>query len=249
MITIKSKHELSLMKCAGAHLAEIFCNLSSMVTPGATTLALDKWIEAELKKRQLISQSKGYRGYRHASCISINHELVHGIPSAHVTVREGDLVKIDICAAWKNYCADSARCFAVGVVSSDVRKLMETATNALNSGIEKTYAGKRLFDISAAVQTEVERAGFGVVRDFCGHGIGKHMHEEPEIPNYGHAGTGPELRVGMALAIEPMITQGDYRIAVASDGWTASTIDGSLAAHVEDTVIVTENGPEVITRL
>jgi methionyl aminopeptidase len=249
MITIKNKHELSLMKCAGAHLAEIFCALSSLVIPGVSTLALDEWIESELKKRNLVSQSKGYRGYRHASCISINQELVHGIPSAHIKVREGDVVKIDICAAWKSYCADSARSFLVGSVSKEAQKLTETAMNALNCGIEKSVVSGHLFDISAAIQQEVEHAGFGVVRDFCGHGIGKRMHEDPEVPNFGRAGTGPVLRAGMALAIEPMITQGDYAIIVAADGWTASTVDGSLAAHVEDTVIVTDNGPEVITRL
>ena len=237
-----------LMHGAGLRLAELFAGLSAVIKPGVSTLEIDQWIENELARRQLVSQSKGYHGYRHASCISINDVLVHGIPSARIKVRENDLVKVDICAAWKGYCADSARCFLMEAASKEARALVNAAEEALNRGIEAALAGGHLHDISSVIQQSTESKGYGVVRDFCGHGIGHKMHEEPEIPNFGKAGTGPVLKSGMALALEPMITAGGYQVAVEADGWTVRTVDGSLAAHIEDTVIITDNGPEVITR-
>lgn len=248
MIPIKGKRALTLMKDAGRRLAELFVDLSTIIRPGISTLEIDQWVESELARRRLVSQSKGYRGYRHVSCISINDVLVHGIPSARVMVREGDLVKVDICAAWKGYCADSARCFLMEAANEGAKDLVNAAEFALNQGIGAALAGGHLYDISAVIQQTVESRGFGVVRDFCGHGIGHKMHEEPEIPNFGKAGTGPVLKSGMAFALEPMITAGKYHVAVEADGWTVRTVDGSLAAHIEDTVIITDNGPEVITR-
>lgn len=164
-------------------------------------------------------------------------------------LRSGDLVKVDVCASWNGYCADMARCFFVGKSDEKVEKLVRVAYNSLNKGIEQVQVRNHIGDISAAVQREVEANGFGVVQDFAGHGIGKNMHEDPEILNYGKAGTGPEMRVGMAFAIEPMITLGHYDVKVLSDGWTVETVDKSFAAHVEDTVVVTEHGPMVLTRL
>jgi methionyl aminopeptidase len=197
----------------------------------------------------LVSQTKGYKGYKHVCCISINDEVVHGVPDAKKILREGDLVKVDVCAALDGYCADMTRCFFVGASGSDeARRLVDTAYAALDKGIEKAVSGNRLSDISAAIQQEVERQGFGVVRIFAGHGIGKRMHEEPEILNYGIPGRGPLLQVGMAFALEPMITYGHHDVYITRDGWTAKTVDKSLAAHVEDTVIITEHGPRVITR-
>lgn len=249
MIAIRGLKARSIIRGAGARLAELFALLPAVVVPGVTTAAIHEWIERELAKRQLISQSKGYCGYRHSCCISIGHELVHGIPSATVKLVDGDLVKVDICASWKGFCADMARCFCVGSVQPIARDIANVATQSLDAGIMKAIVGGRLSDISAAIQREAERHGYGVVRDFCGHGIGRRMHEEPEILNYGAPGKGPILRDGMVFALEPMITQGDYRVEVAADGWTACTVDRGLAAHVEDTVIVTEAGPEVVTRL
>lgn len=249
MIAIRGQKARDIIRSAGVRLAELFVLLPAVVVPGATTAAVHEWIEAELNKRQLISQSKGYHGFRHSCCISINHELVHGIPSRHVVIVEGDLVKIDICASYKGFCADMTRCFCVGSVRPIVREIVDAATAALDAGIARAVVGGRLSDVSSAIQREAERRGFGVVRDFCSHGIGRRMHEEPEIPNYGQPGKGPVLQAGMVFALEPMITQGDYRVEVAADGWTACTVDRSLTAHVEDTVVVTEAGPEVVTRL
>lgn len=249
MIAIRGEKARSIIRSAGARLAELFVLLPQVIVPGVSTAAIHEWIEHELERRQLISQSKGYCGFRHACCISINHVLVHGIPSEKIIVANGDVVKIDICASWKGFCADMTRCYCVGVVEPVAHKLIDAATEALNAGIAKAVVGGRLSDISSAIQRTAECHGFGVVRDFCSHGIGRRMHEDPEICNYGAPGRGPVLKDGMVFALEPMITQGDYRIEVAADGWTAYTVDRGLTAHVEDTVIVTEAGPEVVTRL
>ncbi len=245
----KSLFAINSMKKAGAYLAEIFALLPQQIVAGISTGAIDSWISDELKKRSMISQSMGYHGYRHVSCISVNDEVVHGVPSPHKIIKRGDLIKVDVCAAWGGYCADMARCYFVEESNDKAQKLVDVAYSSLDKGIEQALVGKRIGDISAAIQHEVERHGFGVVRDFAGHGIGKKMHEDPEILNYGQAGRGPLIRAGMAFAIEPMITLGDYEIVVLKDGWTAKTVDNSLAAHVEDTIIVTDNGPIITTRL
>lgn len=249
MIPIKDETGFNAMRVAGKLLAELFMILQERVVPGTSTLEIDSFIDAYLHQHELVSQSKGYAGYRHASCISINDEVVHGVPLGHKKIALGDLVKIDICAAWRNYCADMARCFFAGKATQEAQRLVDVAQRSLDAGIACAVPGGRLGDISSAVQQEVERAGFGVVRDFAGHGIGRRMHEAPEILNYGKSGRGPVIRPGMAFAIEPMITQGSYEVCVDRDGWTVKTVDKSLAAHVEDTVLITEHGPQVITRL
>jgi len=249
MISIKNKQAIMKMRVAGEKLADIFSRLSSHMVPGVNTLEIDAWILQQLQHAGLVSRSRGYRGYEYASCISVNDEVIHGIPQQHKVLQENDLVKVDVCASWKGYCADMARCFFVGVSDVQKQQLVQTAQRALDRGIESARAGNRLTDISAAIQSEVEAHGYGIVRDFAGHGIGKLMHEDPEIPNYGNPGNGPLLRDGMTFALEPMITQGNGAVYVADDGWTVRTVDKSLAAHVEDTVVITGNGPEVITRL
>jgi len=249
MITIKNKVAIQKMETAGALLANIFNDVSKLIVPGINTLEIDAWIEDQLKKHDLISRMKGYKGYKHVSCISLNDEVVHGIPSKSKILAKNDLVKIDVCASWKDYCADMARCFFVGEAPKQIKELVEVAKCALDKGISKAIVGNRLSDVSAAIQEEIEKNKFGVVRDFAGHGIGKKMHEEPEILNYGVPGKGPVLRAGMTFAIEPMITLGNYEVYICKDGWTVKTADKSLAAHVEDTVLITENGPKVLTRL
>ena len=249
MIPIKDERSIELMARAGRLLAGLFQELSAVIIPGCTTHDIDTWIDAELLRRGLVSQSKGYHGYRHASCISVNDVVVHGIPHRKKKIIEGDLVKVDVCAAWKGFCADMARCYFVGESSANARRLVEAAEAALAQGIEQARPGNRVGDISAAVQKAIEACQFGIVRDFAGHGIGRRMHEEPEILNYGAAGHGPLIKAGMAFAIEPMITAAGEAVKVLDDGWTAVTVDGSLAAHVEDTVIVTHDGPWVITRV
>ena len=230
-------------------MAEVFEELKSYVKPGLTTAQIDLFAEKELYKRGLVSQAKGYRGYRHASCVSVNEEVVHGVPSETRFITDSDLVKIDICAKRNGLCADMTRCFAVGPSNKRIDRFVGAAYAALDAGVEHMIAGKRVGDISEAVQKTVEGYGYQVVRDFAGHGIGLCMHEDPEILNFGKAGVGPELIEGIALAIEPMITEGDYAVHILPDGWTAVTTDGLLAAHVEDTVIITKHGPEVITKL
>jgi methionyl aminopeptidase len=248
MITIKNKQAIQKMQTAGQLLANIFDELPSVVGEGISTLEIDAWIEQALVERELVSQTKGYKSYRHASCISLNDEVVHGIPQKNKIVKHGDLVKIDICASWKGYCADGARCYFVGEPSQEAQRLVMAAQAALDKGIEKAIPGNRLTDISAAIQAEVEKHGFGVVRDFAGHGIGKQMHEDPEILNYGKPGQGPVLRPGMTFALEPMITMGRYEVYIVDDGWTVKTKDKSLAAHVEDTILITQEGPKILTR-
>lgn len=248
MITIKNKAAIAKMEKAGFLLHEIFEMLTDFIKAGISTLEIDSFIASQLKEKGLVSAMRGYHGYKHVSCISINDEVVHGVPSATGIIKDGDLVKVDVCASWQGYCADMARGFFIGKSSAVVKKLITVAQNALQKGIEQAVAGNRLGDISAAIQTEVEKHGFGVVRDFAGHGIGKNMHEDPEVLNYGTPGKGVLLQVGMAFALEPMITVGGYKVYVMDDGWTVKTVDKSLAMHVEDTVVITQAGPKVLTK-
>lgn len=248
MIIIKNKSSLAKMEEAGRLLSEVVEGVASMVRPDMSTLDIDRWIEKQLRKNGLVPRAKGYGTYQHASCISVNDAVIHGVPRADLIVQVGDLVSVDVFASWQGYCADMARSFFVGDADKKAQKLVAVAQSALNKGIQKARAGNRISDISAAIQHEVERHGFGVVRDFAGHGIGKSIHEEPEILNYGKPGKGPVLRPGMTIAIEPMITMGSYEVDVMDDGWTVKTRDKSLAAHVEDTVVITNGEPKILTR-
>ncbi len=248
-VKIKGAQAIEKMRTAGKLLAQIFDIIEPMLAEHITTEAIDAWIEKQLEQKELVSQSKGYKGYRHVSCISVNDVVVHGIPSAQIKLKKGDLVKIDVCAAWQGYCADMARCYVIaGACDAAVKRMIAVAQEALQLGIAQAVVGNRLYDISAAIGQYVQAQGCGVVRDFAGHGIGQKMHESPDVPNFGTPGTGMRLKAGMTLAIEPMITLGSYEIVVDQDGWTARTKDASWAAHVEDTILITENGPEILTR-
>jgi len=249
MVNIKNKISISKMFQAGRLLAKMFKILEPLIRPGISTLKIDSLIEHYLSKNGLISKTKGYGSYKHVCCISINDEVVHGVPKAHKVIKTGDLVKVDVCASWRGYCADMARSFLIeDEQNSKKKQLIFVAKKALDKGIEQAQVGNRLSDISAAIQQEVERHGLAVIRDFAGHGIGKQMHEDPEILNYGQPGQGIVLQAGMAFAIEPMVTMGDYKIYITEDGWTAKTVDKSLAAHIEDTIVITDNGPKILTR-
>jgi len=248
MIKIKNKQALQKMRSAGERLATILHNIKAQVKPGITTSELDAIIEKDMRAVGLKPECKGYRGYKHATCISLNDVVVHGVPSEDIVLKDGDLVKIDVVGSYKGYSADMARSFFVGNPDPVAQRLVAAAQNALDKAIELAVPGRHLSDISSCIQHEVEKEGFSVIRDFAGHGIGKDMHEEPEIPNFGVPGEGPVLEAGMTLAIEPMIAQGDYAISIAEDGWTAKTADGKLAGHVEDTVLVTPKAPEILTR-
>lgn len=249
MIIIKDRSVIEKIKKAGKNLANLFSSMTDVIRPGMSTLELDAWIEGDLQKKKFVSQSKGYMGYKHVSCISLNDEVVHGIPSSSRLLKEGDLVKVDICASLDGYCADMARTFVIGRQSKNVLDFIKVGRQALDKGIAWARVGNRLSDISSAIQQEVEVHGFAVVRDFAGHGIGQSMHEDPEILNYGVPGKGPILRAGMTFALEPMITMGRYNVYVAEDGWTVKTVDKSLSVHVEDTIAITDKEPIVLTQM
>lgn len=248
-IQIKNKIAIEKMRNAGQLLASIMQTVKEKVVEGVTTLDLDTFIDGKMREEGLKAVCKGYAGYRHATCISVNDVIVHGIPSKEVILKSGDFVKIDVVGSYKDYCADMARYFFVGEPSPVALRMAAVAQDSLDKAIAAVKPGVRLSDISALIQQIVEKDGFGVVRDFAGHGIGKSIHEDPQVPNYGAPGRGPVLVEGMTFAIEPMITQGSYKTKIMPDGWTAKTVDGGLAAHVEDTIVVTKDGAEILTRL
>jgi methionyl aminopeptidase len=251
MIIIKNKRAIESMRKAGHALSEILASdeLKKIVQPGISTDKIDQWVEGAMRKAGLYPECIGYGGYKHATCISVNDAVVHGVPSKKYILQEGDLVKIDVVGSIKGYCADMARCFIVGKGSVQTEKIVEVAQKSLDAALERVAPGVALKTVVQAIQSVVEEAGFGIVREFAGHGIGKSMHEAPDVPNYVDGVDHLILQEGMTLAIEPMITEGSHEVFVLKDGWTAKTVDGKLAAHVEDTVLVTATGCEVLTRL
>jgi methionyl aminopeptidase len=247
MIVIKSEHELKLMREAGKVCAEIFKGLEDLIKPGITTKDIDDYVESVTEKHGMRAAEKGYCGYPASVCTSVNDEVVHGIPSKKRKLQEGDIVSCDLVIDNKGYMADACRTYAVGTVDDEARRLMETAEKAFFEGIKFAKVGYRLRDVSKAVQKTVEGEGFGVIRDFVGHGIGTEMHEDPQIPNYVCPGPNPRLQKGMTLCIEPMITEGDWEVEILDDDWTAVTTDGGWAAHYENTIVITDGEPEIIT--
>ena len=246
MIVIKSSQEHQLMRQAGRIVAIVLKELEAKIKPGITTKELDVIAETTILKLGGIPAFKGYGGFPASICTSVNEEVVHGIPGNRV-LQEGDIISIDAGAFYEGYCGDAARTFAVGEISPVAQKLLKVTKEALDMGIAMAKPGNRLTDIGHAIQTHVELNGFSVVRQFVGHGIGRKMHEEPQVPNFGPPGRGPRLKAGMALAIEPMVNTGHFPVRVLSDNWTVVTEDGSLSAHFEDTVFITEDGYEVLT--
>ena len=248
MIELKSARELGLMRTAGHVLSDVVAHLRGFVKPGMSTLEIDEDVEAFIAARGAKPAFKGYRGFPATVCISINDEVVHGIPSSHRRIKEGDIVGLDLGCIVEGYYADCAFTVPVGTVPPNVQKLLDVTRESLELAIKECWPGRRLSDVSHAVQSHVETHGLSVVRAFVGHGIGRALHEEPQVPNFGDPGRGPQLRPGMVLAIEPMVTMGSWEVRILDDGWTAVTKDGSLAAHFEHTVAVTEGEPEVLTR-
>ncbi len=246
MITIKSAREIETMRRSGEITARVLSNLIHACKPGRTTLELDALAEQQIRELGGIPTFKGYNGFPASICTSINQEVVHGIPSGYV-LQDGDLLSIDIGTTFERYVSDSAVTVGVGQIRSVAQRLLRVTQECLMRGIACMRPGKHLGDIGAAVQAHAESHGYGVVRELVGHGVGTRMHEEPQVPNYGRAGTGLELRAGLVLAIEPMITQGDYAVETLRDGWTVVTADGRLAAHFEHTVAITETGPKILT--
>ncbi len=249
MIIRKSQSELDKMRRAGLIVARTLHELRKMVAPGVTTQELNAHAESRIRAAGAYPTFKGYRGFPASICASVNEEVVHGIPSSR-KLREGDIIKIDCGATLDGYVGDAAISVPVGDVSADAQRLMEATRESLFQAIEKMVSGNRLHDVSYAVQEYVEARGFSVVREFCGHGIGQKMHEDPQVPNYGRPGTGTKLKPGLVLAIEPMVNLGTHEVEIdKKDKWTVRTRDGKYSAHFEHTIAVTDNGPVVMTAL
>lgn len=248
MIVRRSETELQKMHQANVVVAQALDELTAAIEPGITTADLDKIAEDSIRKAGAKPAFKGYRGFPATLCVSVNEEVVHGIPSPKRTVREGDIVSLDLGSVVEGFYGDGAVTVPVGEVSDSLRRLLEVTETALYKGIDAMRVGHRVSDIGHAVQSYVESEGFSVVRDFVGHGIGTALHEDPQVPNYGEPGRGPRLMPGMALAIEPMVNVGQHFVKTLSDSWTVVTMDGSHSAHFERSVAVTENGPWILTR-
>ncbi len=248
MVIIKSPREIEQLKRSNAMVAEVFEKLRGMIAPGITTRELDQVAEEFILLKGARPAFKGYRGFPATLCISINDEVVHGIPGQR-RLKEGDIVSLDVGVNYIGYFGDAAITLPVGEVDPEAKRLLEVTKKALYIGIEKAKAGNRLFDISYAIQSWVESHGFSVVRDFVGHGIGRELHEEPQIPNFGAPHQGPRLEKGMVFALEPMVNEGTHEVRVLSDGWTVVTADGKRSAHFEHTIAITDDGAEILSVL
>ena len=246
MITLKSSHEIDLMRQAGKITAAARALAGEMVRPGVTTQEIDKAVEEFIRKQGAVPSFLGYSGFPASACISVNDEVIHGIPGKRV-LQDGDIVSIDVGAYIGGFHGDCAATFACGTISDEAKKLIDVTRESFFEGIKFAKEGYRVQDISAAVQAYVERHGFSVVREFVGHGVGAHLHESPEIPNFGRPGRGARLLRGMTLAIEPMVNAGTAAIKLMPDGWTVRTLDGKWAAHYENTILITDGEPEILT--
>ncbi|HHT96708.1 MAG TPA: type I methionyl aminopeptidase [Clostridiales bacterium] len=246
-VTIKSEREIELMRESGRILSNVLKELETYIKPGASTLDIDNKCYEMIKGYDCIPSFLNYNGFPASLCISINDEVVHGIPKADRTISDGDIVSIDCGVIYKGYHSDAARTIGVGEISNDAKKLIEVTKESFFAGIEKAKEGNHLYDISAAIQEYVESFGFSVVRDLVGHGIGQNLHEDPQIPNFKQKRRGTKLLSGMTLAIEPMINAGRYDVEWLDDDWTVATRDGSLSAHYENTILITLDKPEILT--
>lgn len=249
MIILKRQHELELMREANRIVAVVLQEIGGRIRPGVSTGELDEWAEARVRSLGAEPGFKGYRGYPATLCTSINEQVVHGIPSRKVLLQEGDIVGVDMGTRFKGYYGDGARTFAVGEVDEGLLQLMATCEHSLMNGIAAATSGNRVSDISAAIDRTVRARGYEIVRDLTGHGIGASLHEDPQVINYIDGRKTEKLKAGMTLSIEPMITNGTYRVKTLADGWTVVTEDGSYSAHFEHTVAITEDGPEILTRI
>lgn len=247
MTSVKSVDEIQVMREGGAMLATVLTSLEEAIRPGMSTKDLAVLAKEELRKLGGQPTILGYGGFPDVICISVNDEVVHGIPRADVILSDGDIVGLDFCVTHKGLVTDSARSVVVGRAAPEVEQMLKVTEQALYAGIDACKDGVRVGEISAAIQEVLDNGGYGIVRDLVGHGVGHEMHEDPNIPNYGSKRDGPVLRAGMTIAIEPMATLGDYRVKTDADGWTIRTSDGSLSAHFEHTVVITKSGAEILT--
>lgn len=247
MVILKSPEEIEKIRRAGRVVAKVLLKIKEYIQPGISTLELDQLAEKWIREEDSIPAFKGYLGYQATLCTSINHEVVHGIPSAERILREGDIIGIDCGAIIEGYYGDAAYTFPVGKVGETAENLIRVTQESLMKGIEEMTCHKRLYDIGAAIQRHVESHGFSIVKDYVGHGIGTKLHEEPQVPNYGEPNTGFRLKPGMVFAIEPMVNVGSQEVELLPDGWTVVTKDGKLSAHFEHTIAITEKGPDILT--
>jgi len=247
LITLKSPREQDAMRKAGRITAQARALAGSMVRPGVTTKEIDTAVRKFIRSRGAQPSFLGYGGFPASACISVNEVVIHGIPSAGIVLKEGDVVSIDVGAYIGGFHGDCAATYPCGKVSDEAQRLIDVTRQSFWEGFQQARAGRRVSDISHAVQVYVEKHGYSVVRDFVGHGVGARMHEAPEVPNFGPAGHGVRLQAGMAIAVEPMVCAGDWRVKVLKDGWTTVSADGSLTAHYENTILITDNGPEITT--
>jgi methionyl aminopeptidase len=248
MITVKTPAELEKMRAAGKIVGQVLVELGQRVKPGVSTRELDVFARNFIEKQGATAAFLGYQGYPATICASVNEQVVHGIPDIRV-LQEGDIIGVDVGAVLDGFVGDAARTFAVGKISDAAKKLLRVTQEALDQGLAQARDNGHVQDIGAAVQQHAEKAGFSIVRDFVGHGIGRKLHEPPQIPNYGQRGLGPKIKAGMTFAIEPMVNMGRREVETLKDGWTVVTRDRQLSAHFEDTIIVTEGAPEILTRL
>ncbi len=248
MIIIKSAREIEQLKRSNEIVAEVFGKLEGMIVPGMTTRELDQVAEDYIRLKAARPAFKGYRGFPASLCTSINEEVVHGIPGER-KLKNGDIIGLDVGVNYQGFFGDAAITFPVGEVDTEAKRLLEVTEKALYIGIEKAKVGNRLFDISYAIQRWVESHGFSVVRDFVGHGIGRELHEDPQVPNFGAPHQGPRLEKGMVFSLEPMVNEGTYEVRILSDGWTVVTSDGKRSAHFEHTIAITEDGAEILSAL
>lgn len=249
MIIIKNLEEINKIRKSCQIVAKVLEELKFYIKEGLSTKNIELFIENLIEKMGGVPAFKGYKGYPASACISVNSQVVHGIPSDKFFIKEGDIVSVDVGVIFDGFYGDAAYTYPVGKISEEAKKLMKVTEEALYEGIKKAKPGRRVGDISYAIQRHVETKGFSVVRAFVGHGIGRSLHEEPQIPNFGKEGIGPKLKRGMTLAIEPMVNAGSYEVVILPDGWTAVTKDGSLSAHYEHTIAITEDEPEILTKI
>ena len=247
MIIIKSDSEIDLMRESGKVTGYILKELENVIKPGLSTADVNHFVEKTIRDAGMIPTFLGYGGFPASACVSVNEEVVHGIPDKKRILREGDIVSVDVGSTYKGYVSDAARTYAVGEISEEARHLIDATRDSFFAGLEFCKVGCRLSDISHAIQASAEGEGFSVIRDYVGHGVGQQMHEDPQIPNFGRAGRGPRLAKGMVFAIEPMICEGTYNVRTLSNDWTVVTLDGKLSAHYENTVVITDGEPELLT--
>ena len=246
-VTIKSKHEIQLMREAGKRLEDVHNQLAEIIRPGISTLEIDQFGEKAIRAYGCIPNFLNYNGYPASICVSVNDEVVHGIPKKNRILQEGDIVSLDAGLIYEGYHSDAARTYGVGKISDEAARLIRVTRESFFEGIKLAQPGNHLFDISEAIQNHVESNGFSIVRDLVGHGTGTHLHEDPQIPNFKEKRKGMKLRPGMTLAIEPMVNEGTFEVEWLDDDWTVVTADGSLAAHYENTIAITEDGYEILT--